>query len=354
MATQGVSKLGVFFGLTTKVMAVSFVAGLGLAACSGDADMADEIVQPSYGVDAAEGAPLDGTTPSNSAEATSGEKPVAATEDTAAAAVASDLGMGDQPAPPAVSEEVAPPPPAETLAVGSETVKAELTDAGVDTTTVAAKPSADNASSMFDQNTPPRLIGEVYTVSSPGAAQNLPDKPHRGHARKGVSPSATDGDIALSTKVMKSRDSSQYVIEPGDTLATISQKIFGTAKFWQTLAQSNGLSDANKIFPGDVLRFEAREVKAKEFVKNYKTTMKSVVVKKGDSLSKIAAQTYGSAEAWPRLLSFNRDKIRDPNKIPVGLKLEYMEGGKVAVGAPTSAPAKPAPVGKKAKSKVGH
>ena len=79
-----------------------------------------------------------------------------------------------------------------------------------------------------------------------------------------------------------------------------------------------------------------------------------MVVKKGDSLSKIAAQTYGSAEAWPRLLSFNRDKIRDPNKIPVGLKLNYMEGGKVAAGIPAADPAKPAAVGKKAKSKVGH
>jgi len=352
MATQGVSRLGVFFGLTTKVMAVSFVAGLGLAACSGDADMTDEIVQPSYGVDAPEGAPLDVTAPSNSAESTSGEKPVAATDDAAAAAVASDLGMTAQPA--AVSEEVAPPPPAETLAEGSDTVKAELTDVGVDTTSVAAAPSADTSGSMFDQNTKPRLTGEVYTVSSPGAAQNLPDKHHRGHAHKRAIHSASADDLASTAKMMKSRDSSQYVIEPGDTLATISRKIYGTTKFWQNLAQSNGLSDANKIFPGDVLRFDAKEVKAKEFVKNYQTTMKSVVVKKGDSLSKIAAQTYGSAEAWPRLLSFNRDKIRDPNKIPVGLKLNYMEGGKVAAGIPAADPVKPAAVGKKAKSKVGH
>jgi len=352
MATQGVSKLGVFFGLTTKVMAVSFVAGLGLAACSGDADMTDEIVQPSYGVDAPEGAPLDVTAPSNSAESTSGEKPVAATDDAAAAAVASDLGMTAQPA--AVSEEVAPPPPAETLAEASDTVKAELSDVGVDATSVAAAPSADTSGSMFDQNTKPRLTGEVYTVSSPGAAQNLPDKHHRGHAHKRAIHSASADDLASTAKMMKSRDSSQYVIEPGDTLATISRKIYGTTKFWQNLAQSNGLSDANKIFPGDVLRFDAKEVKAKEFVKNYQTTMKSVVVKKGDSLSKIAAQTYGSAEAWPRLLSFNRDKIRDPNKIPVGLKLNYMEGGKVAAGTPAADPVKPAAVGKKAKSKVGH
>ena len=108
MATQGVSKSGVFFSLTSRFLAVSFVAGLGLAACSGDADMTDEIVQPSYGVDAPEGAPLDVTTPSNSAESTSGEKPVAATEDAAAAAVASDLGMSAQPAAPAVSEKWLP------------------------------------------------------------------------------------------------------------------------------------------------------------------------------------------------------------------------------------------------------
>jgi nucleoid-associated protein YgaU len=354
MATQGVSKFGLFFSLTSKVLAVSFVAGLGLAACSGDADMTDEIVQPVYGVDAPEGAPLDVTAPSNSAESSSGEKPVAAPEDAAAAAVASDLGMSAEPVAPAVSEEVAPPPPAETLAEGSDTVKAELTDVGVETTSVAAAPDADTSGAMFDQNTKPRLTGEVYTVSSPGAAQNLPDKPHRGHAHKGATHSATANDLALAAKVTKSRESSQYVIEPGDTLATISQKIYGTTKFWLNLAQSNGINDANRIFPGDVLRFETTEVKAKEFVKNYKTTMKSVVVKKGDSLSKIAAQTYGSAEAWPRLLSFNRDKIRDPNKIPVGLKLNYMEGGKVAAGTPAADPVKPAAVGKKAKSKVGH
>ncbi|MGV3588881.1 MAG: LysM peptidoglycan-binding domain-containing protein [Adhaeribacter sp.] len=44
-------------------------------------------------------------------------------------------------------------------------------------------------------------------------------------------------------------------------------------------------------------------------------------VKSGDSLSKIAKQLYGDANAWHRIHQANTDQIKDPNLIHPGQKL---------------------------------
>ena len=44
----------------------------------------------------------------------------------------------------------------------------------------------------------------------------------------------------------------------------------------------------------------------------------TVVVRSGDTLSKIAQSEYGSAKFWPDLWMNNRDKIRNPNALDVG------------------------------------
>jgi nucleoid-associated protein YgaU len=45
-------------------------------------------------------------------------------------------------------------------------------------------------------------------------------------------------------------------------------------------------------------------------------------VKKGDSLSKIAKQHYGSAADWKRIFEANTDILKDPDKIYPGQKLK--------------------------------
>ena len=45
------------------------------------------------------------------------------------------------------------------------------------------------------------------------------------------------------------------------------------------------------------------------------------VVKKGDTLSKIALEYYGDAKLYPQIFDANRDILTDPNKIRVGQKL---------------------------------
>lgn len=45
------------------------------------------------------------------------------------------------------------------------------------------------------------------------------------------------------------------------------------------------------------------------------------IVKKGDTLSKIALEYYGDAKLYPQIFDANRDILDDPDKIRVGQKL---------------------------------
>jgi LysM repeat protein len=51
------------------------------------------------------------------------------------------------------------------------------------------------------------------------------------------------------------------------------------------------------------------------------------VVKKGDSLSKIAGELLGDANRWPEIFEANKDKIEDPNLIYPGQEFVIPAGG---------------------------
>jgi len=48
---------------------------------------------------------------------------------------------------------------------------------------------------------------------------------------------------------------------------------------------------------------------------------KTCVVKRGDTLSKIAKEHYGDANRYMDIFNANRDKLSDPNKIQIGQEL---------------------------------
>ena len=49
---------------------------------------------------------------------------------------------------------------------------------------------------------------------------------------------------------------------------------------------------------------------------------RTYTVKSGDTLSKIAKETYGDASQWKKIHAANSDLIRDPDKIQVGWTLQ--------------------------------
>lgn len=92
-----------------------------------------------------------------------------------------------------------------------------------------------------------------------------------------------------------------YTVKSGDTLSGIASQ-YGTT--WQALAASNGLSNPNLIYPGQILRVPG-------------SSQQTYVVKSGDTLSGIAAK-FGTT--WQRLAQING--LPDPNKIYPGQVLK--------------------------------
>ena len=52
------------------------------------------------------------------------------------------------------------------------------------------------------------------------------------------------------------------------------------------------------------------------------TAAATYTVVRGDSLSKIAKQLYGEANAWRKIFEANRDTVKDPDKIFPGQVLK--------------------------------
>ncbi|MCM8799453.1 MAG: OmpA family protein [Candidatus Omnitrophica bacterium] len=52
-----------------------------------------------------------------------------------------------------------------------------------------------------------------------------------------------------------------------------------------------------------------------------KVSTKEYIVKKGDTLSKIAQKEYGAAYRWKYLYELNKDRIKDPHKLKPGQKI---------------------------------
>lgn len=92
-----------------------------------------------------------------------------------------------------------------------------------------------------------------------------------------------------------------YTVKSGDTLSGIAAK-YGTT--WQALQQINGIADANKIYPGQVLRVTGSAAAP---------AAKTYTVRSGDTLSGIAAK-YGTT--WQHLQQING--IADANRIYPG------------------------------------
>ena len=95
-----------------------------------------------------------------------------------------------------------------------------------------------------------------------------------------------------------------YTVRPGDTLSGIASR-YGTS--WQELQRINGIADANRIYPGQVIKLPS---------KNGGTPQRTHIVVAGDTLSGIGAR-YGVS--WQAIAS--RNGISNPNLIYPGQKL---------------------------------
>lgn len=75
--------------------------------------------------------------------------------------------------------------------------------------------------------------------------------------------------------------------------------------------------------PGATAVAEGKYVVEKEetIESETKVSTKEYVTKKGDTLWKIAEDVYGNGRKWKNIYRFNKDKIRDPNRLKAGVTL---------------------------------
>ena len=103
-----------------------------------------------------------------------------------------------------------------------------------------------------------------------------------------------------------------YTVKSGDSLSSIAQKQLGDANRWREIFLLNRaiIRDPDRIFPGQVL------VLPVDTDQEAAAVLPGVyVVKKGDTLSGIAAAELGDAARWPDIFTLNRAVLTNPDLI---------------------------------------
>lgn len=170
----------------------------------------------------------------------------------------------------------------------------------------------------------------------------------------GMTPGATTGLAPTSTTGMAAGNSANatavapgtYRVQAEDNLWSIARKAYGDARAWSLIAQANPRVDPNRLRVGMTLQLPD-EATVRAALGAPRATMpapapastvrpasvtaattsprpaggKYVVVLEGDTLMAIARRELGNRDKWELIYRANRDRIRNPNVLPVGMRL---------------------------------
>lgn len=146
-----------------------------------------------------------------------------------------------------------------------------------------------------------------------------------------------------------------YTVQRGDTsLEVIARKLLGHARYAEAISRSNPLVPPTKLIPGrTVLKIPVDPENIQGRVVTVKTTDDQVpeglrdsarpvptpgpgsswpmqesvhTVKSGETLSSIAKQYYSAPNGYLKLYEANKDKLRSPDELKVGMQLRVPPG----------------------------
>lgn len=156
------------------------------------------------------------------------------------------------------------------------------------------------------------LLGGVQQLSAGLIVAALALVPH---APRPVAPAVVaSADPEPPPPAVPPEPDAGYLVEPGDDLWGISERLLGEGSRWRELVAANPdqLSDPTaRLAPGTRLALPASTRRPQR-----------VTVQKGDTLSGLALEHLGAAGRWPRIARANDDLIDDPDHIEVGWRLE--------------------------------
>lgn len=114
-------------------------------------------------------------------------------------------------------------------------------------------------------------------------------------------------------KCQRYKNDKEYTIKEGDSLYKLSEKFYGSPEYWEELAYYNGIKDPKALQLNVLLHYVE---KSKDLLKA--TGGHVYPIQKGDTLSEICLEYYGTADedTVNKLAIYNG--IEDPNLIIVG------------------------------------
>ena len=293
-----------------KALTFSLLLGLGVGGavgCSGDDDQPQEAVKADAGETGDVAANPDGDAVSGSLEGgdTKAETPAA----------------GDD----AVADFDAAPPPAEAQAEAPPVATTDVATAEPSDGAAPELPAEQESDAMLNDAEATAPIQETAEITPPIAddSQVTLQAPVHTETAKTAKFQPVSANVGNGAK----GSGGSYIVQPGDTLAGISAKIYGQSDMWHPLAMLNGINEPYRIFPGDELQFDSSNGHSKTFAQSQNANGHSVTVKRGDTLSSIAQSIYGNAGHWKVIYAHNKDQIQDPNRIEVGMVLNYIAQG---------------------------
>jgi nucleoid-associated protein YgaU len=116
-------------------------------------------------------------------------------------------------------------------------------------------------------------------------------------------------------------------VEPGQTLSGLAMLHLGSSRHWRELLDANRdvLRSPEQLQPGMVLRLPAGTAATRTPAATPATPTPArpgtYTVKPGDTLSSIAERLMGDTGGWRRLYEANRQVMRDPDNLTVGMEL---------------------------------
>jgi LysM repeat protein len=131
------------------------------------------------------------------------------------------------------------------------------------------------------------------------AGIRLPDR--KQPERAAVIPAETPENIIVET-------GKYYIVRRGDTLSRIAVSEYGNGYWWPMIAAANpGIPNPHLIYPGQRLYIPPRAEATAELTEPTTAPVpgRYYVVRRGDTLSRIAVSAYGDAHRWPEIAAAN-------------------------------------------------
>ncbi|MBQ46100.1 MAG: hypothetical protein CMP10_01160 [Zetaproteobacteria bacterium] len=219
-----------------------------------------------------------------------------------------------------VEENIIPADPVETDEMGdAEAILSQLDE--IDTAQEKALPETE-AQTIAAANQSQELLKEASENAEAEAMPAEVDLAQETETAKVIT--ETDSTPEMTSNIETNvEETNLYVVEPGDTLASISYKFYGTTKKWKKLAKQNGLENPYVLIPGDEIKYENNSSTAKFDDITTSVEFKTIEVKQGDTLGSIAKEAFGKYSWWKVLWKQNISKIPNPDQIKPGQILRY-------------------------------